>query len=436
MKKLTGFPFRSWLNGLKNALLNNIILKIISVAVALLIWAYIIDTTPDLTRSRYVENLSVSVTGTASLNNHGLALATDVYQEYQAIVSATVNVSQKEYASLSGDNVSVFLDVSNVRSAGTHEIPLTATATHGTVTSLYPEFITVRVEYLDTREVPIEIQKTGTARENYWYSVNEASVNPQTVTISGPASIVQEATRAVAQVDVTGQESTFRRAAILRMQDTEGEQLNTRLLSRSSSTCSVSIDVYPTKEIPVTADASQINVSDGFEIAEITFQPATITVAAQSELLDGLDEIPVEIPDNMPLLNKTYTKRLSLSKLPDFKFMSTNQVYMTITLKEKVSSTAVSNIPIAVLGLGNEYEAILSPQVVSVMVTGPYSMVHSLDKEDIYVYVDLTNLKRGNYHLPAFIGNNSELSYDLITPQFIQVLISDVKRNSSILMEE
>ncbi len=436
MKKFGGFKIRELLRTIKEALLNRIFLKIISVLFALLIWAYIIDTTPDLTRSRFVENLSVSVTGTTSLNNYGLALATDVYQEYQGVIDANVDVSQKEYARLSGDNVSVFLDVSNIRSAGMHEIPLTATSAHGTVTNLYPESITVRIEYLDTREVPIEIEMTGTTKDDYWYSVNEQSVNPQTVTVSGPASVVQGATRAVAQIDITGQTSSFRRAAILRLQDTDGEPISTRLLTRSSSTCSVSVDVYPTKEIPVTADASQIVVADGFEIAEITFQPATITIAAQSALLDGIEELPVEIPDNMPVLNKTYTKRLSLSKLPDFKFMSTNQVYMTITLREKVSSTAVYNIGVEMLGLGEEYEAFMPPTMVSVMATGAYSKVYGLTKDDVYAYVDLSGLMRGTYYMPVFIGNNQEVSYDLITPQFIKVVITDSKRNVMTPMEE
>lgn len=436
MKKSNGFKVRELLHKLKEALLNNIFLKIISIIFALLIWGYVIDTTPDLTRSRFVENLSVSVTGTNALNNYGLALATDVYQDFQGAIDANVNVSQKEFARLSGENISVFLDVSNIRSAGLHEIPLTATATHGTVTNLYPESITVNVEYLDTREVPIEVIMTGTSKDDHWYSVNEQSVNPQTVTISGPASIVQEATRAIAQIDITGQASSFRRAAMLRLQDAAGEPISTRLLSRSSSTCSASIDIYPTKEIPVTADASQIVVAEGFEIAEITFQPAEITIAAQSALLDGIDELPVEIPDNMPVLNKTYTKRLSLSKLPDFKFMSTNQVYMTITLREKVASAVINNIPIQILGLGDGYEAFFTPSVVSVMATGEQSSINTLTKEDVYAYVDLSSLMRGTYQLPVFIGNNSGITYDLITPQFIKTFITDANRNVMTPMEE
>ncbi len=436
MKKFGGFKIRELLRTVKEALLNKIFLKIISVVFALLIWAYIIDTTPDLTRSRFVENLSVSVTGTTTLNNYGLALATDVYQEYQGVIDANVDVSQKEYARLSGENVSVFLDVSNIRSAGMHEIPLTATSSHGTVTNLYPESITVKIEYLDTREVPIEVEMTGTGKDDYWYSVNSQSVNPLTVTVSGPASIVQDATRAVAQIDITGQASSFRRAAILRLQDTTDQPISTRLLTRSSSTCSVSVDIYPTKEIPVTADASQIVVADGYEIAEITFQPATITVAAQSALLDGIDELPVEIPDNMPVLNKTYTKRLSLSKLPDFKFMSTNQVYMTITLREKSVSTVLNNVSVKMLGLRSEYEAYILPSVVSVMATGAYSVVKNITSNDVYAYIDLSTLSRGTYHLPVFIGNNTGVTYDLITPQFVYVSISDMKRSGMLIMED
>ena len=420
---------REWLLTIKEALLNRIFVKIISLVLALILWSYIIDSTPDLTRSRYVEGISVSVTGTTALNNNGLALATDVYHDFQNAINANVDVSQKVYSRVTNDNVTVLLDVSHIRSAGMHEIPLTATSTHGNVTSLYPETLTVMVEYMDTREVPIEIELTGSMKDNYWYSINESSVNPQTITVSGPASVVQEATSVIAQVDVTGQGATFRRAAILRMLDSEGEQLNTRLLSRSSSTCSESVDVYPTKELPDTGDASQIMVAEGYEIADITFQPSTITVAAKAGLLEDLDVLPLEIPDNMPTLNKTYTKRLSVSKLPEFKFMSTNQVYMTITIREKKVSRIINSVPIEILGLSDEYEAMLMPSSISVAVTGPSSEIGNLKAEDIYIYTDVSSLVNGTYSLPLFIGNKTGLEYDLIPPQFIKVVITDAHKN-------
>lgn len=436
MKDNNGAKIRSWLQTLKEALMHRVFLKILSLVLALLLWAYIIDTTPDLTRSRFVEGLSVTVTGTTTLNNNGLALATDVYSEYQSAINANVDIAQKMYSRASNENITVFLDVSNVRSAGLHEIPLTATSTHGTVTHLYPESITVMIEYIDTREVPIEVELTGSMKDNYWYSVNESSVNPQTITVSGPASVVQDASSVVAQVDITGQNASFRRAAILRMLDSNQEVITTRLLTRSSSTCSVSIDVYPTKELPVTADASQIVVEDGYEIQEITFQPPTITVAAQSALLDDLDEIPLEIPNNMAALNKTYTKRLSVSRLPEFKFMSTNQVYMTITVKEKEVTATLNNVPIDPFGLSGEYNAILYPTYVSVMVKGPADVVRQITKDDIYVYCDLSSLNPGTYSVPVFIGNNSDLKCDLITPQFIKVQITDTHRNGFTVMED
>lgn len=56
------------------------------------------------------------------------------------------------------------------------------------------------------------------------------------------------------------------------------------------------------------------------------------------------------------------------------------------------------------------------PDTLSVMGTGAYSKVNAFTRKDVYVYAGMSNLFKGTYQLPVFIGNNSRLSYDLITP--------------------
>ena len=56
------------------------------------------------------------------------------------------------------------------------------------------------------------------------------------------------------------------------------------------------------------------------------------------------------------------------------------------------------------------------PDTLSVMGTGVYSKVNAFTRKDVYVYAGMSNLFKGTYQLPVFIGNNSGLSYDLITP--------------------
>lgn len=424
-----GKMIKSFFLRLKNALTNRIGLKLLSLILALILWNYIIDSTPSLTRAKKVEGLNVSVSGVSTLNNNGLALLTDVFNEYAGSVTATVDISQKEYYRASYETLSVYADVSNIRTIGTHIIPLTAVSNKGTVKSLEPANIKVVVESLDSREVPVQVNLVGDKKDHYWYSVNEASVNPQMITVSGPASLVLQINTVTANVDITGHTQSMRRASLLNMQNSTGEDLNKRLLSRSSSTCSVTVDIYPTKEIPLKANASEISVADGYEIVDISFQPPVVTVAAEQTLLDDLDSLFVEIPSSDTPLTQTRTKRTNITRLSEFKYISSRQAVMTVTVREVSASKTLTAVPIEIYGLANGYDAYLSNLTAAVTVHGYASDIEELEAKDIKVYVDVNNLGSGMYSLPTYVWNQPNISYDQVTPEYVTVTITRNHKN-------
>lgn len=425
-RRFAKFDARVLLSRATESLTRRIWLKLLSIVLALIVWTYIINTTPSLTRSKYVSGLSVSISGSSVLNNYGLALASDTYAEYVSEIAATVDVSQSQFSKVTSKNIVVTLDISHIRSAGSHDVALNAVSAYGEVMKIYPGAITVVVENLDSRDVPIHAKLDGAQADEYWYSVRTDTINPQQISLSGPASIVQKVARAVAMVDVTGQTSSFRRAVMLNMLDTADGAINSRLLTKSASTCSVSVEVYPKKELDVSMDASQIQVAEGYVIDGISFQPSTITVAAQSELLEDMVYLPLEISDDLHPASKTFTTRLTVSGLSEFKYVSSTQVYMTVSISEIQETDSLSDVAIKTMGLMDGYTASVTPEAFSLQVTGPRSLIAQLTPKDVYAYVDLTDLGEGVYDLPIVIGNNPELSYASLTPSVAKVSISSV----------
>lgn len=85
--------------------------------------------------------------------------------------------------------------------------------------------------------MPVNVEFVGEVREDYWY--NAASVNPSSITVSGPASVVQQVSEAVAQVDVTDRTEPFNRSWTLNLVDGEGNVLSTNVLTRTSTSSTV-----------------------------------------------------------------------------------------------------------------------------------------------------------------------------------------------------
>lgn len=420
--------FREMGKRLWHALTGHLWLKLLSLLFAIILWIYIIDSTPSLTRSKHMSGLSISVTGTSSLNVYGLALATDVYSEYQGEISAVVEAPQNQLSRVTRGSIDVSLDVSNIRVEGTYDVPLLAESRFGTVTKLYPDSVTVHVESLDSRDMPIEVNLNGMDTEHYWYNVETDSVNPQQITVSGPMSVVQTVFGIRAQLDVSDQTASFRRSALVSLLDQSRETIPTsRLLKKSASTCAIKVDIYPKKDLSVVLDPSQLGVADGYEITSISFMPPTITVAAEPDLLEDLEHLPLKIPDKLKNASptKSFTETLSFSNLSEFKYVSSKQVYMTVTISEIQDTNLLSDIPVKTFGLPDGLTATLSADRFSVQVTGPRSQVAELESDDVYAYVDLTGLSAGIYELPIVIGNNPELSYASLTPSTIKVTLEE-----------
>ena len=155
--------------------------------------------------------------------------------------------------------------------------------------------------------------------------------------------------------------------------------------------------------------------------------PPTITVAAEPDLLEDLEHLPLKIPDKLKNASptKSFTETLSFSNLSEFKYVSSKQVYMTVTISEIQDTNLLSDIPVKTFGLPDGLTATLSADRFSVQVTGPRSQVAELENGDVYAYVDLTGLSAGTYELPIVVGNNPELSYASLTPSTIKVTLEE-----------
>ncbi len=330
------------LRGLWGALTRKLWLKLLALLLALLLWTYIISTTPTLTRTRTISGLSVTALSASALSGYTLAAATDVAAEYAGAIEVSVELPQSQYSRLNARNIRITPDYTGIRTSGVWEVPLVATSTYGTVTRINPPSISITVEDLDSRLISVEPVFLNEDTETYWYGVNQITINPQQITVSGPASLVQTVSKAMVEVDVSGRTSTLRRSLTTALVDRSDSIIDSRLLTRSSNTCYVIMDIYPKKALSIYADPSQIKVEEGYQIDSISFQPSQITVAGDSDLLDALEYLPLSIPETEEM-SSTFSRTIPLTQLDDFKYISAKSVYMTVNISPVAEAEGISD---------------------------------------------------------------------------------------------
>lgn len=385
---------------LKVSVSHNLGLKMLSLVMALCMWSYVITANPDITRSKTLSGVDVYVTGQSVLTSRNLALRTDVSSELTS-VRARVKVSQSSFGLANDTNVRAELDLTGIRTTGRQRVTLKGTSVYGEVVQLWPEYVEIEVEELVQRYVPVNVNLTGTDNASFWYSTR---VNPTQVTVSGPASVVQTVSSADITLDVSAMDASSVRAEQFVLRDSRGEEITTPLTCSTSSVM-VYLDIYPAKTVPIVSEVTEVisgAVPTGYEITSVTVSPDTALIAADQSLLDTIDLLAFSKID---VSNRTssFTRTVDLSSLNGLKYVSTDQVTVSVTIGEIETTRKFEGISVSFVNGAESLEATAQTHSVDVVITGPYTQVESLQAQDIIATVDLTGLVEGEYDLPVYV---------------------------------
>lgn len=386
-------------------LAHNFWLKILSLFMAVLLWNYVITSNTSITRPKTLSGLTGYMSGQSALNSYGLALLEDP-SEALSNISVTIETPQASYSRVSADNVQVTLDLSSVRAAGTREVPLKATSSYGRVVKIAPESLTLTFETYDSRSVPVNWQIVEGQEDSYWYNVTR--LNPSVLTVSGAASVVRSIASARVDVNVAAQETPYITASPYVLLDTAGNEISQTMLERSATSISASVEVYPTRQLPISKELVNVvtgQVAEGYEIKEITIQPDTITVAAEMELLESLDGLVIE-PISVEGANQSFAVKTEVSTLSDFEYVSNGQVYVSITIGEK-SANVWLDADIAFTGKDEGLTITYYTEDLRIEVIGPKSQVEQIQANGLpKITIDLTGLTAGEHAIPIEIDNS------------------------------
>ena len=410
------------LRALLHAVSQNLGWKIFSLVAAIVMWTYIIASDPTITRDKTLTGVEITTSGLTVLQSRDLALLTDL-DELQD-VRVRVEVPQASYSRVTSDTVRVELDLSQIRHTGRQEVQLTGISNYGEVVQITPSRLEVVVETLDQRNVPVNVELIGAKNDSkYWYNVSR--INPSTLTVSGPSSVVQNISSARVSLDVTGANNSYNWTVAPELIDASGNVISQQL-SKSSSSVSIGVSIYPVKHLKVV-DAIETTTTgvilDGYKVVRVEVDPDVITVAGEAELLDELETLSFN-PINITGRSQSFTTTVSLAKLNNIQHYSSEQVRVTIHIEEQLNSFTFKNVPLMVTGKDADLKATLSQDTISVKVTGLHSVFDTLMRGDIIARVNLEGLKPGKYSLPISVSvdNHPDLVFEL-EPPTVNVII-------------
>ena len=326
----------------RHLLLHNGWLKMIAVLISVVLWAGLISQDETLTRDKAFQNVNVSITGTETMKNNGYIVVSDL-EDALNDVSVVAAVPQKQYENAEPSAYNLRVDLSKINGTGEQELKLQSSnsGTFGRVVSTNPSFVIVNVEdFIVRQRIPVSVTVNGEPPAG-WY-LSTPSVDPALVAVSGPRSLVQTISRARAFLntdDMEWEEGAIFTSSEIKLYNRAGDEINSPLISTTSSSLTIDSVLIEYTILPtLTFDTAELiqqtgNVARGYEITDIKISPETITVAARSEVLDQLNELPMERTVNVKNLNETTVFQLKVQKPSDDAVLSNDTVTVTVEIE-------------------------------------------------------------------------------------------------------
>ena len=282
---------------MKHKWTKNLWLRIGSLIFAAVMWI-IVTNINDPIDSRAYEDVPVRM-----LNAHILDEANRVYEVLEntdVIERVTVRAPRSVISRISHANIIATADVNDISSLDTVAINLIVNnviPTEVNEINSSSSILKLNIEDKATRTIPVRVFAVGEVAAGYM--LGDINADPNSINISGPASLVRSVSYAAASVDVTNFTSDISTIANFDLRDTAGTRIPVDRISQTPGSVSVRIPIHEIKTVQIAYDISG-TPADGYRrngVEELSH--SSIEIAGPSGLIRNYNEIriPADVLD-------------------------------------------------------------------------------------------------------------------------------------------
>lgn len=376
---------------------NKLYSMLLSLVVALGLWLYVKNNV-SIEDSNTFYNIPVVMEGESVLNEENLMITSMSANT----VSLNLTGARSDLSKLDSSKLAAKVDLSQIKEPGEHialsytiSFPSDVSPSAFTQGNKNPGAIYVDVDYRRVSEIPVLVKWSGERSEDYLYDTENAVLDTNTVTISGPASVVDTIDHARVEIDLTEQVKSISQNYRYTLCDADGNPVDAEQITTNVEEVRLEMQIQKIRELRLTAD---VVYSGGANEKNTTVQisPETIRVSGGEAVLNELGDTLTVCSINLAEVDK-----------------STNEQKYTLTLPEGVTNqTGVSEVTVSIRFTGlktreftiDRFEAVNVPEGLSVeiinanltvKIRGPEGEIAALKEENIRAVVDFTNAEIG-----------------------------------------
>lgn len=394
---------------------SNTFYKIISVIVAVILWAYVIEATNPMKTHTYTD-VPVQLLNEESLTARGLALS----GEANYTVDVKVQAKRAELSKISAGDIIANADLFGY-SMGKNYIPVTVTAPDGvTIMEVKPIKINVVIEERVEVAKPIKVSFVGQFPEGI--EAGQVKTQPEQILVSGAKSEVSAVAYVRAEVNIsklTEDTSTVQAKAVA--VNIAGDVVqNVRL---SSSFIDVSARLSEVKEVPLTVDITG-QVAPIYEVTGMNI-PGSVKIKGTKEALAGIGSLTAAAID---ISTVSSTSKIPLTiPLPEDVEFAAGYENLTVDLSIKPIATkqftyAADEIKMEGVD-GTSAITITTPQI-TVTASGSEAVIAELVKGDLHPYITLDAESLISATARVQVRYDKQLGHIAVDPEEVHITLN------------
>ena len=404
----------------KRKITDNIPLKIMSVAVAVVLWLIVVNIDNPIGTNYYTIN-DVELINKEYVESSDTIGKMCMPEQNQDSIKIAITASKKIRDKIKVTDISAVADLQQAVSLDTNPVmvPITVTCSVPGVSSndikVTPQNLSVNLDEKETQEFVVNVSR-GDTKPGKDYEVGSLTANPEKVRITGPKTLVNKIDKVNATIELDGNTQDFTQDVNLTIIDKNQEALSdsemNSLRIENNAKVVVTARLWKIRQ-GVGISASYVGTpADGYEVASVKTVPDTISVAGSTEGLESLAEnnnvitIPADSID-ISGESKDVEKKISLNNLlPDnVKLTSDSSEDVWVTVNILPVGSKEFDIPtknIEVKNKPDDLQVTFETAQIELRIKSDTKNMDDLDaKKDIKLSIDLDGKKEGNYEVPV-----------------------------------
>ncbi len=282
----------------------DVLSKVISVLIAAVLWFYVVSIN-NFEENYKIRNIAPTFVGIEELMTSKNLMVVGDYS-----VDIEISGKRRDILSINVSDIQVEVDLSNVTSAGTYELPYTVTLPSSayTLRNKYPQKLSVKFDEEDVSSVPVKLATEDIAAEGYVVDKSNINIVPRELKITGLQEEIDRISYAEANIEQKDAKTTISGKLTYSFYDVEGKLIKNSSVNADFDKVDVTIPILKTKEVPLSLE---VQGNDNFKkYVNYTFEPKTIKVAGEESVIEQMSSFvagTVKISEITSGMEKAFT---------------------------------------------------------------------------------------------------------------------------------